>query len=115
MAGRAAPAGLVAQQRVDTARAPGAVLRALDKVSGQSIDLEIGNGRSAQFGSLDIAVIDCRYPAGNRTGDAFAGLRIVEGSDAVPVFEGWMIASAPALSALDHPRYDVWVIRCITS
>lgn len=23
-----------------------------------------------------------------------------------------MTASSPALSALDHPRYDVWVLRC---
>jgi hypothetical protein len=26
-----------------------------------------------------------------------------------------MIASSPAISALDHPRYDVWVLRCIIS
>jgi len=25
-----------------------------------------------------------------------------------------MIASSPALNALDHPRYDVWVMRCTT-
>ena len=30
-------------------------------------------------------------------------------------FAGWMIADSPALNALDHPRYDVWVLRCITS
>jgi hypothetical protein len=29
-----------------------------------------------------------------------------------PVFQGWLIGSAPALHALDHPRYDVWVLRC---
>ena len=29
-----------------------------------------------------------------------------------PAFHGWMIASSPALSALEHSRYDVWVIRC---
>ncbi|MEO0381372.1 MAG: DUF2155 domain-containing protein, partial [Pseudomonadota bacterium] len=27
----------------------------------------------------------------------------------------WMIASAPALSAMEHARYDVWVMRCTTS
>jgi len=31
-----------------------------------------------------------------------------------PDFDGWMIASAPALNALDHARYDVWVMRCKT-
>ena len=32
-----------------------------------------------------------------------------------PIFEGWMIAASPALNALDHARYDVWVLRCTTS
>ncbi len=31
------------------------------------------------------------------------------------LFSGWMLASAPALNAMDHPRYDVWALRCITS
>ena len=30
------------------------------------------------------------------------------------IFSGWMLASSPALNALEHPRYDVWVLRCIT-
>ena len=27
-------------------------------------------------------------------------------------FSGWMFASSPAFSALEHPVYDVWVIDC---
>ncbi len=30
-------------------------------------------------------------------------------------FSGWMIASSPALNALDNPRYDVWLLRCNNS
>ncbi|MGB0439332.1 MAG: DUF2155 domain-containing protein [Paracoccaceae bacterium] len=33
----------------------------------------------------------------------------------LPVFEGWIIASSPALNAMDHARYDVWVLRCNTA
>ena len=44
--------------------------------------------------------------------EAEAHLTIVDASAPQPVFDGWMIASSPALSALDHPRYDVWVMRC---
>ena len=29
-----------------------------------------------------------------------------------PLFSGWMFASSPALNALEHPVYDVWVIDC---
>ena len=34
---------------------------------------------------------------------------------AEPVFTGWMVAASPALSALDDPRYDVWLLRCKSS
>ena len=33
-------------------------------------------------------------------------------SPSVPLFTGWMFASSPAVSALEHPVYDVWVIDC---
>ncbi len=98
------------------ALAPGAVLRGLDKVSGELTDIEMGNGQTRRYGRLVVTVGECRYPAGNRSGDAYAYLVIrADGSDDRPVFEGWMIASSPALNALDHARYDVWVMRCTTS
>ena len=34
------------------------------------------------------------------------------GEQAEPVFSGWMFASSPALSAMEHPIYDVWVLSC---
>ncbi|MCK5042061.1 MAG: DUF2155 domain-containing protein, partial [Sphingomonadales bacterium] len=30
----------------------------------------------------------------------------------VRVFTGWMMASSPALNALEHSVYDIWVISC---
>jgi hypothetical protein len=59
-----------------------------------------------------IELDDCRVPVENPTGDAFAHLVIRAEGMQDAAFDGWMIASSPALSALDHPRYDVWVIRC---
>lgn len=92
-----------------------AVLRGLDKISGAVTDLTVAVGDRAEFGRLDILVEACRVPEADPAGDAFAFLTIhVEGLDR-PAFEGWMIASSPALSALDHPRYDVWVMRCTSS
>ncbi|MBM1631721.1 DUF2155 domain-containing protein [Sulfitobacter mediterraneus] len=95
--------------------ASGGVLRALDKVSGQTTDIDIGVGNAVRFGNLQIVMADCRYPAGNPSGNAYAALEISEAGKAGTLFSGWMIASAPALSALEHARYDVWVIRCTTS
>jgi len=95
--------------------ADGAVLRGLDKVSGALTDLEMTNGQTLVFGRLEVTLGECRYPVGNPAGDAFAYLVIRDGRDAAPVFQGWMIASSPALNALDHARYDVWLLRCRTS
>ena len=103
------------QQPQDAADAPGAVLRALDTISGETIDFELPAGSQATFGTLVITLRACRYPVGNPTSDAYAGLRIQSALTDDPLFDGWMIASAPALSALDHPRYDVWVIRCMAT
>jgi len=102
-------------QRPQATTADGAVLRGLDRVTGALEDLELANGESRKFGRLAVTVSECRFPAGNPAGDAYAYLVIrAEGAER-PAFEGWMIASSPALNALDHPRYDVWVLRCITS
>lgn len=97
------------------ANASGGVLRALDKTSGQTTDFEMRAGQVQRLGSLEIRMTECRYPAGNPSGNAYAALQITEANKSVPLFSGWMIASAPALSALEHQRYDVWIIRCTTS
>jgi len=41
---------------------------------------------------------------------------VLEGpkAEGVNIFRGWMFASSPALNALEHPVYDVWVIDCKT-
>ena len=99
---------------VEVSEGTGAVLRGLDKVSGIPVDLPLAVGETVALGWLQITLGDCRYPVDNQAGDAFAWLVIRERNEDVPVFEGWMIASSPGLSALDHPRFDVWVIRCTT-
>ena len=101
--------------RDKAANAEGAILRGLDRVSGMTSDLEMVTGDTAAFGRLQITLGECRFPEDNPAGDAFAYLVIRHSADAAPVFEGWMIASSPALNAMDHPRYDVWVLRCSTS
>ncbi|EAR51611.1 hypothetical protein OG2516_01791 [Oceanicola granulosus HTCC2516] len=95
--------------------APGGVLRVLDKQTGHVEDLELQAGQTAQSGLVEVSLGACRYPAGNPAGDAYALLTVHYRGQVEPVFRGWMIASAPALNAMDHPRYDVWVLRCITS
>jgi hypothetical protein len=100
-----------AQQFTD---AESGILRWLDKLTGETADIELLRGQEAVSGRLTIRLDACRYPSDNPTSDAEAHLTISEAEISTPVFDGWMIASSPGLSALDHPRYDVWVLRCVT-
>ncbi|MEO1240094.1 MAG: DUF2155 domain-containing protein [Pseudomonadota bacterium] len=101
--------------RVRVKAGTGAILRWLDKVSGDVRDVELVAGGSQTLGRIEIALGECRYPEANASGDAYAWLEIRSAGRDELDFSGWMLASSPALSALDHPRYDVWVIRCTTA
>lgn len=90
-------------------------IRVLDKITGVVTDLALAFGESAAVGHLTITLGDCRYPTDNPAGDAFGEMTITYDGASTPIFVGWMIASAPALNALDHPRYDVWMLSCLTS
>ena len=93
----------------------GVLLRALDKVSGEVVDFELLPGQTKQLGHIQVTLGECRYPLDNPAGDAAARLVVRNAADGRAAFRGWMLASSPALNALDHPRYDVWVLRCNTS
>lgn len=92
----------------------GATLAGLDKLSGKSATLDVKTGQTVALGFLQITLGECRYPSANPSGDAYAWIVVRDQAKEAPVFQGWMIASSPALSALDHARYDVWVKACTT-
>lgn len=108
-------AATFASAQEQTESASGAVLRALDKLNGDVVDIEMPKRSSTAFGPLTITLSDCRFPIGNPAGNAYAALEITEpGKDRI-LFQGWMVASSPALSAMEHARYDIWVLRCANS
>ena len=87
-------------------------LRGLDTLDGETEDVDVRAGETVSYGYLEITAESCRVPASDPEGDAWAFLTIKDVREAEPRFEGWMFASSPALSALEHPRYDVWVLSC---
>ena len=89
-----------------------ALLRGLDRINGTAQDIVIAVGETVTYERLEVTLLACRYPRGDINSDAFAQLIIQDVREEVPRFIGWMFASSPALSALDHPRYDVWVLNC---
>jgi hypothetical protein len=99
-----------AQEKTNTA--DGALLRGLDKVSGEVIDFGLKSGDTYLLWKLKIKLSECRYPVSNPVGDAFAHLTISQDKSDNDLFRGWMIASSPAINPLEHARYDLWVLRC---
>lgn len=91
------------------------VLRALDKITARITELELRIGDEVRFGTLAIRAKYCRTRPPIETPETFAYLEIDDlkrSGAAERVFEGWMVASSPALNALEHAVYDVWVINC---
>jgi hypothetical protein len=99
----------------EVAGAAAGELRVLDKLTGQVTNLTLEQGETAILGFLSVTLNECRYPIENPSGDAFTQLFVDDTKENTRLFSGWMLASAPALNAMDHPRYDVWALRCITS
>lgn len=92
-----------------------AVLQGLDKTTARVSTVEAPVGGIARFGTLEIVARACHKKPPTEPPESTAFLEITDvrpDSPAVSVFSGWMFASSPALSALEHPVYDVWVIDC---
>ena len=97
------------------ARAETAILQGLDKITARISTFEAPVNQTAQFGSLEITVRRCHKTPPEEPPESAAFMEIVDNrpdSPSVVLFSGWMFASSPALSALEHPVYDVWVIDC---
>lgn len=92
-----------------------AVLQGLDKVTARVSTIEAPVGEVVKFGGLEIIARHCdkRPPEETPESAAFLDIwEVREGEAAIGLFRGWMFASSPALSAMEHPVYDVWVLDC---
>lgn len=106
----------VAQAAPDTMEARlGAKLRVLDKITARTTTVDVKLDQTVSFAALRITLRACRENPPTEAPESAAFLEIAEqASDgARKVFSGWMFASSPALSAMEHAVYDVWVLGCL--
>ena len=92
-----------------------AVLQGLDKITARISTFEAPLNEPVRFGSLQIIARACDKKPPEEPPESTAFLEIVDirpDSPAVELFTGWMFASSPAISAVEHPVYDVWVVDC---
>lgn len=111
------PAHGHARATIDT---PAARLQSIDKVTARTLTFEVKTGSTVKFGSLYIKLQACRRAPDIEEPESAAFMQIwevdhegTENEKANWIFSGWMFASSPGLSAMDHPIYDVWVLECL--
>ncbi len=111
-----------AQQANDQSSAPppsaGAMLQGLDKVTARISTFPVAIDEEVRFGTLSIRVRACHKTPPTEPPESTAFLEISDirsGEQPAQLFSGWMFASSPALSALEHPVYDVWVVDCMNA
>ena len=88
------------------------LLRGLDKTTGRAKTFTVRVGKPEQFGELTIAVDKCLKRPVDEAPENTAFLTIEETETGTNAFQGWMFSSNPALSAMEHPVYDIWVLEC---
>ncbi len=108
-------AALLALAPAPAAAAKLALLQGLNKITARVSPIEAPADGAVTFGTLSITMRTCWKAPPEEPPESAVFLEIDDvkpGEDAVRLFTGWMFASSPALSALEHPVYDVWVLDC---
>lgn len=94
---------------------PWVKIQSLDKATARTMTFEAKVGSTLKFGPLYMKVLSCQRSSPVDLPEAAAFLQIWEPGNEKEskwVFSGWMFASSPALSPMDHAIYDVWVVDC---
>ena len=94
-----------------------ATMQALDKITARISTLSTPVGEARQFGTLEVTVQRCAFHPPEETPEnaAFVVIRELGYDPTVApadVFSGWMFSSSPAISALEHPVYDITLLAC---
>jgi len=97
-----------------------AVVRGLDKITGHASDYTLTIGRATRIGSLEVIARTCSKNAPEETPEVRIFVEVFEQaparerqeSERRQIWAGWLFASSPSISALDHPTYDIWAIDC---
>jgi hypothetical protein len=90
-------------------------MQAMDKITGRVSMINVPVGGEVKFGSLSIIARSCKTRPVEETPDNFVFADIADTTlqgEQINIFKGWMISSSPATHAVEHPIYDVWLLKC---
>ena len=90
-------------------------IQALDKITGKVNEIDIPVDGEAKFGRFSIVIRRCvtRSPEEPPENIAFVDIADTYNQESpLNIFKGWMFSSSPALNAVEHPIYDIWLLKC---
>ena len=93
-------------------------MQAMDKITGKVSEIDVPVNGLANFGTFSILVRKCVTKSPEETPENTAFVDIVDNyqtENPVNIFKGWMFSSTPALNAVEHPIYDIWLLKCYNS
>ncbi|MBE6453409.1 MAG: DUF2155 domain-containing protein [Alphaproteobacteria bacterium] len=90
-------------------------MQAMDKITGKVSEINVPVNGLANFGTFSILVRKCVSKSPEETPENTAFVDVVDNytsSEPINIFKGWMFSSTPALNAVEHPIYDIWLLEC---
>ena len=95
----------------------GAQFSVLDKITARIEKLELNLNDEEVLGSLTIILKSCQNRPPDYLPESAAYVEIYDKlnnnyEEGTLIFSGWMFSSSPAISALEHPIYDLFLISC---
>ena len=94
---------------------PVAEFAGLDKITGRIISFDVYLNETEEFGSLMVTPRVCNSRPLTEKPHTIAFIEVDEvtlENEVKRIFTGWMLASSPALNALEHGIFDVWLTDC---
>ena len=94
---------------------PIAAFAGLDKITGRLTNFDVYMDETVQFGALQLTPRACytHPPTEVQRTSVFVEVDQVSLQGAsTRIFTGWMFADSPALNAVDHAVYDIWLVAC---
>ena len=104
-----------ARAQAETISNPVAVFSGLDKITATITTLQVPINTTKRFGQIEVTPKVCysRPATEEPKTSTFVEIdEIEENGSKKRIFTGWMFAESPALNALEHPVFDIWLTSC---
>ena len=115
-------------------RGTGVMIGALDREKGTNVRVRVPVGSQVTYGSLRLKLSACYASNPEDAIESWAYVEVVdmgrqnlnqlavlpqrdrrgmkEANKERVIRKGWIIASSPAVTPIDHPTYDMWLVSC---